>query len=184
MQDRQLVHDVPVEVIGRRQWADYEEPSFKDFHVTLQLPTLKSVRNIVERMKNMSHYLIVAANKDGRLTLKIETNLVKLSAHFPNLSVQSIAGMDVRNFEGGKMIKGVFLEGLLNNPGEQDDEEEGVTEFVCCQIDIKKFLMFLTGLQITNHKTICSIVNGKMVKLHFEQPGVVTLQCFLTEIEA
>lgn len=43
-------------------------------------------------MKTMSHYLIVSANKNGRVTLKIETNLVNLSAHFPNLHVQSFAG--------------------------------------------------------------------------------------------
>lgn len=57
------------------------------------MPTMRSIRSIVERMKTMSHYLIVSANKNGRVTLKIETNLVNLSAHFPNLHVQSFAGM-------------------------------------------------------------------------------------------
>lgn len=56
------------------------------------MPDLRYVKNIVERMKNMSHNLIVAANKDGRFTFKIDTNLIKLSTHFPNLSVQSVAG--------------------------------------------------------------------------------------------
>lgn len=56
------------------------------------MPSVKPVRNIVERMKQMTNYLIVSANKRGRVTLKIETNLVTLSAHFPNLTVHSFAG--------------------------------------------------------------------------------------------
>lgn len=35
MQDRQLVHDVPIEVIVRKMWGDYEEPTLQDFHVSM-----------------------------------------------------------------------------------------------------------------------------------------------------
>lgn len=58
------------------------------------MPNLKSVKTIVERMKNMSHSLTVSAKKDGRLTLQIKTNTVTLSSHFPDLGVQSFAGND------------------------------------------------------------------------------------------
>lgn len=61
-----------------------------------------------------------------------------------------------------------------------DDEENG--QVIQSVIDIKKFLMFLTGLQISNCQTTCSIVNGKMVKLHVEQPGALSIQIFLTEL--
>lgn len=56
------------------------------------MPILKPIKNIVERMKNMSHNLIVSANKNGRLILQIKTNMVTLSAHFADLSVISFAG--------------------------------------------------------------------------------------------
>lgn len=57
------------------------------------MPNLKALKNIVERMKIMSHSLTVSANKSGRLTLKINTNIVTFSAHFPDLSVESFAGL-------------------------------------------------------------------------------------------
>lgn len=57
------------------------------------MPPLRPIKNIVERMKNMSHSLIVSANKNGRLALKIQTNTVSLSAHFPDLNVESFAGI-------------------------------------------------------------------------------------------
>lgn len=56
------------------------------------MPPLKPIKNIVDRMKNVSHSLIVSANKDGRLTLRIKTNTVTLSAHFPDLNIESFAG--------------------------------------------------------------------------------------------
>lgn len=30
---RQVVHDIPVEIISRKHWGDYAEPKFDDFHV-------------------------------------------------------------------------------------------------------------------------------------------------------
>lgn len=99
-----------MEVIPRKYWGNYAEPHFNDYHVsrhsfkrvvpsflfliqvTMQMPHLKPVKNIVERMKHMNHSLTVSANKRGRLALQIKTNLVTLSAHFTDLSVESFAG--------------------------------------------------------------------------------------------
>lgn len=183
---RQLVHDLPVEVIGRKHWGDYIEPDFHDFHVTLQLPSIKSVRNIVDHLKSMSFELIVSATRDGRLTFKIETALIKLCAHFPNLNIQSVAGKE-RFDESVTEVKHCFAEGLVNNTESDSDGEENMelnNADVSCRIDIRKFLTLLNGLQITNHRMICSIVHEKMVKLHFEQPEVATFQCFLTHLSS
>lgn len=43
-------------------------------------------------MRNISHSLTVSANKNGRLSLQIETNVVKLSAHFPDVMLESFIG--------------------------------------------------------------------------------------------
>lgn len=61
------------------------------------MPNLKTIKTIVERMRNMSHSLIVSATKGGRLTLQIKTNIVTLSAHFPDLSIESFASNNVKN---------------------------------------------------------------------------------------
>ncbi|KAJ8962556.1 hypothetical protein NQ318_000949 [Aromia moschata] len=159
---RQVVHDIPVEVIAKKHWSDYEEPRFNDFHISIQMPNLKAVRSIVEKMRNMSHNLIVSANKDGRLILQTKTNIVNLSAHFPDLSIQS------------------FAVGHIPSVNDCDEDEDRQT--VRSMVDIKKFLMFLSGLQISNCRTVCSIVQDKMVKLSMEQPGALSIQIFLTEL--
>ncbi|KAB0804327.1 hypothetical protein PPYR_02685 [Photinus pyralis] len=166
LQNRHLVHDIPVEVIGRKHWGEYAEPQFNDFHVSMQMPNLKPIKSIVERMKNMGHSLIVSATKFGKLSLRIKTDVVSLTAHFSNLGIESFAV--AHNTE------------LLENTNDADATE--VNSVVTATIDIKKFLMFLAGMQLNNCRTTCSIVHGKMVKLSCEQPGALSLQCFFTEI--
>lgn len=158
----QVVHDIPVEVISRKHWSDYEEPRFNDFHVSICMPNLKALKNIVERLRNMSHSLIVSANQNGRLTFQIKTNVVNVAAHFTDLSVQSFA-----------------VGQICSNNDENED-----SQLISSTIDIKKFLMFLSGLQISNCRTLCSIVHGQMVKLFMEQPGALSIQVFLTEMSA
>lgn len=65
----------------------------------------------------------------------------------------------------------------------QDENDEADAQMVTATVDIKKFLMFLNGMQINNNcKTICNIVHGKMMKLQVEQSEMFSLQCFLTEL--
>lgn len=58
---------------------------------------------------------------------------------------------------------------------------EDKSQLVSACIDIRKFVAFLTAMHISNNRMICSIVHGRMVKLLLDNPGVMNLQCFLTE---
>ncbi|XP_010706521.1 checkpoint protein HUS1 [Meleagris gallopavo] len=55
---RIVTHDIPVRVIPRRLWNDFREPSVPDFDVSIYLPALKTMKSIVERMKNISNYIV------------------------------------------------------------------------------------------------------------------------------
>ncbi|KAL1489627.1 hypothetical protein ABEB36_013571 [Hypothenemus hampei] len=158
----QCVHDIPVEIISRKHWSDYEEPVFSDFHVSIQMPYLKSLKNIVEQMKHLSQILTVRANKSGELTLEIQTTTVNLKAHFPDLSVKSFA------------VNALLL-------SSNKDEATGA-DTVSAAVDIKKFLMFLSGMQLNNCTAVCNIVQGKIVKLSMEQPGALLMQIFLSQL--
>ncbi|CAH1979678.1 unnamed protein product [Acanthoscelides obtectus] len=173
---RQVVHDIPVEVISRKHWSDYEEPHFNDFHVTIQMPNLKFLKNIVDKMRNTSHTLIVSANKNGRLTLQVKTNMINLSAHFTDLNVDSFAGKNFKILSIHPSIVGHTTTNIHSAIEEND------SDLIQSVVDIKKFVMFLSGLQINNCRTTCSIVHSKMVKLYMDQPGSLSIQVFLTEM--
>ncbi|GFQ92569.1 checkpoint protein HUS1 [Trichonephila clavata] len=55
---RFVVHDVPVLVIPRRLWGQFQEPSMIQFDVSIYMPSLKIVRSVVERMKNIGTFMV------------------------------------------------------------------------------------------------------------------------------
>lgn len=70
----------------------------------------------------------------------------------------------------------------LSDLSDDEENENPQRQQVNSIIDIKKFLMFLSGMHSNNCRTICSIVHNKMVKLFMEQPGAFSLQVFLTQL--
>ena len=49
------------------------------------MPTLKVVRNVVDRMKNLSNFILISANQSGEMKLVVETDMASISTHFKNL---------------------------------------------------------------------------------------------------
>lgn len=89
MESRQCLHDVPVRVIPRREWTEHQAPNIPEFHISVDMPQLKHVKHIVERMKNMSPQLTLSADKTGVFVLKIDTDSATVSTHFQKLQVWS-----------------------------------------------------------------------------------------------
>ncbi|CAG5116939.1 unnamed protein product, partial [Candidula unifasciata] len=82
---RLVVHDVPVTVVARKLWPDYTEPEMPKFDVSIELPQLKLLKNVVDKMKNLSNYMTLSANANGDMKLSVETDMVAISTHFQHL---------------------------------------------------------------------------------------------------
>ncbi|XP_063306697.1 checkpoint protein HUS1 isoform X5 [Pelobates fuscus] len=107
--------------------------------VSIYLPTLKIMKNVVERMKNLSNFMVIEANRIGEFNLKIETDLVSVSTHFKD---------------------------LRNPPWVSDTlPERDSVHMVEARVDIRKLLQFLAGQQVNPTKAICNIVHKRMI--HF-----------------
>nr|XP_003706588.1 PREDICTED: checkpoint protein HUS1 [Megachile rotundata] len=89
IESRQCLHDVPVRVIPRREWVEHHTPNIPEFHISVDMPQLKHVKHIVERMKNMSPTMTLSADKSGGFTLQVETDSASISTHFQNMQVWS-----------------------------------------------------------------------------------------------
>nr|XP_040147858.1 checkpoint protein HUS1 isoform X3 [Ictidomys tridecemlineatus] len=138
---RIVTHDIPITIIPRRLWKDLREPSVPDSDVSIYLPVLKTMRSVVEKMKNISNHLIIEANLNGDLNLKIETELVCITTHFKDLGNPPLAS-------------------------ENTSQNRNPEEMAEVHIDIKKLLQFLAGQQVNPTKAICNIVNNRIV--HFD----------------
>lgn len=135
---RTVTHDTPVSVIPEEQWCDYQEPNMPDCDVSICMPPLKTVRNIVDKMKCLSNFLIISANNNGYMTLKVDTDMVSVKSHFRDLEVCDL---------------------------EQSSRSCSPDEMSETTVDIKKFITFLHGHQVSPSKVICNIVNQRAV--HF-----------------
>ncbi|XP_011380036.1 checkpoint protein HUS1, partial [Pteropus vampyrus] len=150
---RVVTHDIPIKVIPRKLWKDLQEPVVPDSDVSIYLPVLKTVKSVVERMKNISNHLIIEANLNGDLNLKIESELVCVTTHFKDLGNPPLASADAS----------------------RDRNPEQMAEV---HVDIRKFLQFLAGQQANPTKAICSIVSDKVLHLDVLHEDV-SLQYFI-----
>uniref|UniRef100_A0A3Q4BUI4 Checkpoint protein n=1 Tax=Mola mola TaxID=94237 RepID=A0A3Q4BUI4_MOLML len=154
---RVVTHDVPVDVIPRRLWHEFKEPSMPDFDVSIYLPPLKTMKNVVDRMKNLSNFLVIEANLNGEMNLKIETDLVSVTTHFKDLG----------NPPWGKTSL---------SPGSRDPEA-----MAQARVDIRKLQQFLMGQQVNPSKAMCNIVHEGVVHLILLHEDV-SLQYFIPAV--
>ncbi|XP_075414251.1 checkpoint protein HUS1 [Tenrec ecaudatus] len=138
---RTVTHDIPIRVIPRKLWKDLQEPTVPESDVSIYLPVLKTMKSVVEKMKNISNHLIIEANLNGELNLKIETDLVCVTTHFKDLGSPPLGS-------------------------ESPSQSRNLEEMAEVRIDIKKFLQFLAGQQVNPTKALCNIVNNRII--HFD----------------
>ncbi|KAM4606681.1 checkpoint protein HUS1 [Polymixia lowei] len=158
---RVVTHDIPVDVIPRRLWHDFKEPSMPDFDVSIYLPPLKTLKNVVDRMKNLSNFLVMEANMSGEMNLKIETDLVSVTTHFKDLG-NPVWGDD--GSQGG---------------GQAQGHDPEVTAHA--RVDIRKLQQFLVGQQVNPSQAMCNIVDSRMIHLILLYEDV-SLQYFIPAV--
>ncbi|XP_064612988.1 checkpoint protein HUS1-like [Liolophura sinensis] len=163
--DRLVVHDIPVNVIPKRLWDEFEEPELPKFDVNICMPHWKLLRNIVDKMKNLSNFVVISANGSGELRLMVETDMASVSTHFRDLTNatwnKDDDGMDTR----------------------ADSPALDPQQFVEARVDIRKFAQFLAGQQVNPYKIICNIVHN--TTLHFFMLHEdVSLQYFMPVVQS
>ncbi|XP_017496573.1 checkpoint protein HUS1 isoform X4 [Manis javanica] len=65
---RSVTHDIPTKVIPRKLWKDLQEPTVPDPDVSIYLPALKTMKSVVEKMKNISNHLLSLEPLDSTQT--------------------------------------------------------------------------------------------------------------------
>ncbi|KAH0627139.1 hypothetical protein JD844_002557 [Phrynosoma platyrhinos] len=142
---RIVTHDIPVGIIPRKLWNDFKEPSVPDFDVSIYLPVMKTMKSVVERMKNISNSIVIEANQKGEMNLKIETVLVSVTTHFKELGNPPL----VSEHDSQKSTQ----------------ERQPESSMAEARIDIKRLLQLLAGQQVNPAKALCNILNKRIV--HF-----------------
>ncbi|KAJ1528820.1 hypothetical protein ONE63_007197 [Megalurothrips usitatus] len=154
MHSRICVHDVPVNTIPRRDWPDYKPPDLPRFDVGIEVPSLKLLRGVVDRMKALQPYIVMAASPSGSMSLKVNTDTANIAMHFRDLKIVTTSGRETAN-------------------GDEDGDEE----MFSVRLNAKKLSSVLTCELINPRKVVCHILDDQMLHMVLEHEDVLMHYC-------
>ncbi|KAG1703989.1 hypothetical protein DVH05_006995 [Phytophthora capsici] len=83
--DIDIVQSIPIEVLAMTTVEHYREPSVPAPQIAIEMPPLRALRSIVDRLKVMHKTMTVEASKTGTLILRIDTHPLTLQTLFAHL---------------------------------------------------------------------------------------------------
>jgi len=87
-----LTQDVPIQPLSTEQMKAFIEPTLPDPDIAIMMPTLKNMRHVIERMKDLDSMLTIQANMGGEMTLKVQTDMVSIATFYRNLEHPQLEG--------------------------------------------------------------------------------------------
>jgi len=154
-----VTHDIPVSVIPVRLWSEFLEPEMPDFHVCICMPSLKVLKNIGEKLKNISSYVTLHANQLGVMKFSTETELVSTRLTFTGLETPK-----------------------LDEDSQAPSNSWPQNEFASVRIDIKKLLQLFASQQINPFKVVCNVINNSAVHFFIVHDDI-SLQYFIPAVQ-
>lgn len=149
LHSRICVHDVPVNTIPRRDWQDYKTPDMPRFDVGIEVPSLKLLRGVVDRMKALQPHIIMAASLSGSMSLKVTTDTASIAMHFQDLKIVTPTS--------------------TRNPDEDNDNEE----MFSVRLDAKRLSSVLTSELLHPRRVLCNILDDQMLHMVLEHEDVL-----------
>lgn len=157
VQNRRIVHDVPVNVIPRRDWSAYRMPRIPDPNIILTMPSLKFLRNLVDKVKNISPSITFCATSLGELSIIAETESATIASHYRNLEIKKID------------------KSQMSDGGGNDVEAS-------CLVDCKKAAIFLSALQMSNVELSCGIVQDHAIQMEVNVRRGLVINCIFPAV--
>ena len=149
-QTRVLTHEVGVHVIPKRNWVTDEECRNPRYDVSLWLPPIRTLKNVVDKMKNMSQHVILIAEKLAGynhlacLKLNAENEFVSITTTFNELRIPELGS-------------------------DQDDDVSDDAGTVAVRIDVKKLVSFLSSIQFPIDTICASFKDGEATHLRIAE---------------
>lgn len=154
-----LQHDIPVTIAPRSEWRNFELPFDTVYDLTMLLPTVKSLRGLLDKKKNISPSVTIYATLAGELSLVVETDIVTVASHYRGLQCSR-----------------------ARPPDEEDSEAEPLTE-AACKVDAKKLATLFESVNFCDMKMIANIKNEHLFNVKFEIKDNVFINFILPAVD-
>ncbi|CAF0783168.1 unnamed protein product [Rotaria sordida] len=133
---------------------------------------LKTLKNIIDRMKAMCNYVTLQANKSGDMTVKIETDTAQVATYFTGL--QGTSRTNPINDDRSEWDMPITQQSSSSSTNSIDTAE--------VRLDIKKFAQLLHSQQPYAEKMVFNFCNNSMLHICIVAE-YFTLQCILPSIQ-
>lgn len=178
---RKVTHDVPVTLVAVRDWTEFSVPRSQHQQLdgdandsahsrSIGMPSMRSLRTLVDRIKNLSPSITVYYNHVGELSLVVETDTATVTSHYRNLPVTRLNGDGNQQQSSEQAAKRTATTG------------SGANGEVSCRVSSRQLSMILGGLQISQTGMWCSIVRDVLMNLRVEISAVVSVNCMFNVV--
>ena len=166
---RAITHDIPVKVVSLSKISpdEYQEPSVNRTTLSIQMPPLKLLKHMIERMKCLCEFVYLEATHDGTLTLKIEADSVSVSTYFKNLTNLPINQNQMEE-------ENVSRRGDM----EKNNESSNV------RLSLKRLSDLVNALQFQPSRIICNFVNNRYAHFFVIHEEDLILQFLISSVLA
>ncbi|XP_022213363.1 checkpoint protein HUS1 [Drosophila obscura] len=82
---REVIHDVPVTIIPASDWPTYVVPRVPASQLALGLPSLRLLRTLIDKLKNVSPSLEFQVSYDGELNVVATSEMSTVTSRFKRL---------------------------------------------------------------------------------------------------
>ncbi|ALC45385.1 Hus1-like [Drosophila busckii] len=150
---REVVHDVPVAIIPASDWSAYMLPKVPSAQFVLCLSSMRLLRSLIDKLKNISPNLVFHGSAAGELNLVAESDMATITTRFKRL-LQSMAATETPST---------------------------VTES-SCSVDSRKTSAFFNALQLPNEELNIGIDNEHCIHLQLDIRENVILHSILPAV--
>ncbi|DAZ94189.1 TPA: hypothetical protein N0F65_000416 [Lagenidium giganteum] len=143
--DIDIVQSVPIQVMAISAVVHYQEPNVPAPQIAIEMPPLRTMRNIVDRLKSMHKSIAVEASRTGTLVLRIETNSLTLQTLFAHLR---------------------HRDDLIESPDDNDTDRLHRTPSSCVTVDATSFSKAIIADSSSTETVLCCISENSAMVLH------------------
>jgi HUS1 checkpoint protein len=156
---RIITHDMPITVLSAscNMSDEFREPKVNKASLGLQLPPLKLLKHMLERMKCLSDFVCMEATSSGTLTLSIEADSVSVNTYFRDL---------------------VYLPSTASSSSAVRD----VVKTSAVRLSLKRLTDFIAALQFQPSKMICNFVDKKYAHFFVLHDESLVLQYLISSV--
>ncbi|KAM8704535.1 hypothetical protein ACLKA7_009048 [Drosophila subpalustris] len=154
-ESREVVHDVPATIIPASDWPAYVLPKVPSAEIVLGLPSLRLMRSLIDKLKNISPSLIFHGSSGGELNLVSESDMATITTRFRR---------------------------LLPYPATKQQAVQETVEEASCSVDSRKASAFFGALQLPNEEIIIGIDREHCIYLQLDIRNNVVLHSVLPAV--